>query len=50
MFDGASGGVMAVTKLFSTQASAAATASVGEDVAALDALDCIWHWSDPKVA
>jgi hypothetical protein len=36
--DGSSGGVVVVTEVFSAEARAAATAAVGEDVAALEAL------------
>jgi hypothetical protein len=41
IFGGASGGVMVVTKFFVPEAGAAATASVGEDVAALIAFLCL---------
>lgn len=41
VFDRAAGGVMVVTKFFVAEACAAAAASVGEDVAALEASDFV---------
>jgi hypothetical protein len=41
VFDGATGGVVVVTKIFVAQACTAAAASVGEDVAALIAFLCL---------
>ncbi|HEY1993398.1 MAG TPA: hypothetical protein VGG81_03260 [Edaphobacter sp.] len=53
--DRAAGGVVVVAELFVVQAGAAATAAVGEDVAALEAFGCVgagfgsgvWHVSPP---
>jgi hypothetical protein len=49
VLDGAAGGVVVVAELLLAEAWAAAAAAVGEDVAALVALDCVLHGVSPPV-
>jgi len=48
VLDGAAGGVVVVTELFSAQAWAAAATAVGEDVAALVAFWLVLHYVSPS--